>query len=36
MVVYVQLAPGEVPVSSPEFRIAVWSSFTGRATFVSR
>lgn len=36
MVVYVQLAPGEIPVSSPDFRIAVWSCFTGVAVFVSR
>lgn len=36
MVIRVQLAPGEIPVSNSQFRIAVWSSYTGVAYFVSR
>lgn len=36
MVVYVRMAPGEYPVSSPEFRLRIWNPLTGVAVFARR
>lgn len=36
MVIYAQMAAGEYPVSSPEFKLMIWNPFTRRAVFVRR
>lgn len=36
MVIRLWLAPGEYPVSSPEFKLRIWNPRTGVAVFVSR
>lgn len=36
MIVKLVLAPGEYPVSSPEFKLRIWNPLTGVAVFVSR
>lgn len=36
MVIYVQMAADEYPVSSPEFKLMIWSPLTRRAVFIRR
>lgn len=36
MIVKLVLAPGETPISSPEFKLRIWNPLTRVAVFVSR